>query len=504
MTALSRPPVTARSRPPVRWSVFAVATPLVVAALVAALAKSSGHHDPKVMLAAAALGVLVVALIAVVPPSWSLSAALVLSMFGGSWQQLGLPNSVAPDRLVLGFTLLAIAVRAPGSRDRPMIRFRPLYAVMYVAGAYAIASAMAAGTITQHFAIFGLLDRMQIIDWLVLIIAPCAFSTAADRRVLLGTMVGMGIYLGLTGIFEIIGPQSLVFPRYIQDPLVGVQFGRARGPFVEATINGIALYACLLASLIAWRQWRSPLARRLAMLSIAVCAVSLLLTLSRSVWIGVGVSLLVMLILVRQLRPQLVRVIVVLGLIVGLSFVLVPGIQEHASSRANDSQTVRDREALDTAALNMIVHRPLFGVGWGRFIPVSQNYYETSDSYALWNLNPLPVHDVYLGIATELGLVGLALWLGVLLFGVGGAVLGRNEPELLPWRLALGALLVMWLTAGVSSVLGGTFPSLIIFFLAAVVVGGRRESPLPRAVKPSPRLVDPSPREIEPQPIATA
>ena len=34
-----------------------------------------------------------------VPPSWSLSAALVLSMFGSNWAYLGLPKSIPADRI---------------------------------------------------------------------------------------------------------------------------------------------------------------------------------------------------------------------------------------------------------------------------------------------------------------------------------------------------------------------------------------------------------------------
>ena len=186
---------------------------------------------------------------------------------------------------MLGVTLIAIAVRAPGARNRPRVRFRPIYAVMYVAGAYAIGSAIAVGTIHQHTVIFDLLDRMQIFEWLLYILAATAFTTAADRRVLLWTLVGMGLYLGFTGIFEIIGPHRLVFPRYILNPKVGVHFGRARGPFVQAAVNGLALYVCILASLIVRREASGRVARALTLLAVAVCGLSLLLTFQRTIWL---------------------------------------------------------------------------------------------------------------------------------------------------------------------------------------------------------------------------
>ena len=198
-----------------RWWPVAVGVPLIVAGYFATRVTGAGSHDPRVLLLAALVGAVAVYVVGTVPPSWSLSAAVVLSMFGSNWAYLGLPKSLPADRIVLILTLGAIAARAPSCRDRPPIRFRPLYGVMYVAGAYAIGSAIAVGTITKHGAIFDLFDRMQIFQWLVFIIAPAAFVTRADRRVLLATLVGMGVYLGLTGIFEILGPHSLVFPRYI-------------------------------------------------------------------------------------------------------------------------------------------------------------------------------------------------------------------------------------------------------------------------------------------------
>ncbi len=407
------------------------------------------------------------------PAAWSLSGALALSMFGSNWQALGFPRSVAPDRLVLGFTLVAIAARAPCARDRRPIRFRPLYAVMYAAGAYAIGSAIAYGTITNHGALFDLLDRMQILQWIVFIVAPSVLTTAADRRVLLVTFVAMGIYLGFTSIFEILGPHSLVFPRYIDNPRVGIHFGRARGPFVQAAVNGLALYACILGSLIAAGQWRRPLAKSAAIVSVVVCVPALLLTFQRTIWIGVGIAVTLTMLAAPRLRRYLIPAVVAVGAMVALAFATIPTVRDRARTREGDIETVRDREALNDASLKMVEARPLWGFGWGRFGTVVPYYFQTSDSYNTRTAADSPVHDVYFSIATELGLVGLALWLLILLAGVGGAVLERGPPGLLPWRLGLGSLFVLWLAAGTASPLAASFQSLVLWLWAAVVIGGR-------------------------------
>jgi len=465
-------------RPPVRWWPFALVTPLAVAALVAAkLHAAGGTHSSFTRLAEVFVALVVICAVWVIPASWSLCAGLALSMFGGNWQNLGLPSSVAPDRFVLGLALLAIAVRAPAAANRPRMRFRPLYAVMYVAGAYAIASAIGYGTITQHAEIFDLLDRMGILDWFVFIFAPVVFVTAADRKVFLGTLVGMGIYLGFTGIFEILGPHSLVFPRYINNPKLGIHWGRARGPFLEAEVMGTALFGCILGSMIALRTFASRRARGLALLAIGVCTVSLILTFDRTTWLAVGIAAPLTLAMVPELRRYLLPIVAVTAAVVGISYFAIPTVREHIQLRANDSQTLRDRQAVDGAAEAMIMARPLFGFGWGRFIPVAQTYYQTSTAYSLWLEKPIPVHDVYLSIATDLGLVGLALWLVIVLGGVGGAVFSRRAPpEMRPWRIALGALFLEWLIAALTSPISGSFQVVIIWLWAGIIVGTERQA----------------------------
>lgn len=465
------------TRPSLRWLPVAVGAPVLIAAYEVAKRTSTGPTDPERLVVLVLAGLLIAYVVWVVPPSWSISAGLALTMFGSNWQQLGLPPSVAPDRIILTLALVAIAVRARGARERPPVRLRPLHGLMYVAGAYAIGSAIAVGTLTTKSGFFDLLDRMQIFHWIVFILAPTAFTTAKDRRVLLGTLVGMGIYLGFTGIFEIIGPHALVFPRYINNPKIGIHFGRARGPFVQAAVNGLALYACLLAWLIALRGWRRRGPRLAALLAIAVCSVSLLLTFQRTIWIGVVVAALLTLIVVPELRRYVIPVVVGAALMVAIAFIAIPTVREYALVRAADVGTVQSRDALDDAAIAMVEAKPLFGFGWGRFLVDAPFYFKTSDSYEVSEGANNPLHDVYASIVTELGLVGFTMWIAILFGGIGGTVLSRRAPpELRPWQIALGSLFILWLVAGISSPLAASFQSLIIWLWAAVIVGAEMPS----------------------------
>src|SRR5690349_11467725 len=104
-------------RPSVRWWPFAIAVPLTIAVFLV-VKHSSTRGGVPLRLVELVIAAIAICVIWVVPASWSICAGLFLSMFDGNWQNfLGLPHSVAPDRIVLVLALLAICVRAPGASN---------------------------------------------------------------------------------------------------------------------------------------------------------------------------------------------------------------------------------------------------------------------------------------------------------------------------------------------------------------------------------------------------
>ena len=98
-----------------------------------------------------------------------------------------------------------------------------------------------------------------------------------------------------------------------------------------------------------------------------LCFIGTLLTLERSVWIGVAVGTVVTLVAFARLRRFSLPVIVGGGAAVLLALVLIPGLSAKVQARASDQGPVWDRENLTVAALNMVSARPLLGFGWSRF-----------------------------------------------------------------------------------------------------------------------------------------
>ena len=326
------------------------------------------------------------------------------------------------------------------------------------------------GTLGERDAFFKIVDAFGIMPFLVFLIAPLAFRTPHQRRVLLAAFVALGAYLSLTVVFETAKLDALVFPKYILDPNYGIHVHRGRGPFVDAVANGLALYTCAVACAIAIGSWQSVRARALRLVVGVLCVVGSFLSLERSVWIGVVLGTIVAMLATRGLRRHLVVVVIAGAVAIAVSLLLIPGLSQSVQQRANDSATVWDRKNLARAGINMVEARPLFGFGWSRFSSYSADYFQQAFDYPL-TATQAGVHNTPLTYAVDLGLVGVTLWaLGVSL-GVGTALVTRGPPDLLRWRIGLLAIAVAYLVV-MNSVPPTAWLNRSLWLFAGVVYAG--------------------------------
>jgi putative inorganic carbon (hco3(-)) transporter len=406
------------------------------------------------------------------PPAYALSFALLLSPFSSNWQAIGLPSGFAPQKL---FELVAIAtvlLRAPSVPAGRSVRIRAAHWILGLACLDVIVSAAFSGTLLNETALFNFLDSFGIIPFLVFLVAPVAFRTQAERRILLATMVLLGVYLGLTTLFETLHLNSLVFPKYILNPKYGdaSELGRARGPFAAAVQNGFGLYGCACGSVLATLLWRDGRARACAGAVALLCFLGAFLTLQRSVWIAMTVATVITLLSVPKLRFLVLPGIVAGAAGVLLALALIPGLSGNVSARANQAEPVWERENLAVAAANMVRTEPLVGFGWGKFTSDSGPYFRQNAGYPLVGTT-LPVHDVYLSYGAELGVIGLTLWALGTACGLGGAIF-QGSRNMRPWRSALLAMAVFYLIVIVFVPPPSGFPPLILWLFAGVVWGG--------------------------------
>jgi putative inorganic carbon (HCO3(-)) transporter len=415
------------------------------------------------------------------PPAVMLSAALVLSIFSGSWGNLGFPGfPFLPDRLLIVALLAAVILRSPGAAGLPRVRFRAVHLLLLLLCFYALVSAAGAGSIGTRGGAFDLLDRLGIIPFAMLVLAPVVFHGHRERQVLLVTLVGLGAYLGITAIFESLGPHALVFPHYIVASDASLPGARAGGPFRSSVTEGFAIFACAVAAAIAFSEWAGQRRRYFAGAAMAVSSLGCFVTLERGVWIAIALGTFAAGVASSRTRRLLVPGALACAVVVGGALLLFPALATKTSARVGDERSVWDRQNQTAAGLRMVAAKPLFGFGWNRYVDSSTPYFRQAPGYPMTGYPtsevPLPLHDSYLSYAVELGLVGLVLWLAALAWGLGGAILARGTPPLRPWKLGLLAITVCFLVLSFVDPLQQNFTELLLWTWAGVALGVPRST----------------------------
>lgn len=318
-----------------------------------------------------------------------------------------------------------------------------------------------------------------------------------DRRqntMILACLALFGTYLAVTVIAERFEAYWLVYPSYILISMTdkATEFvGRGRGPLLNPMVTGIQLAACSGAVLMFWptcgRWGRCGVA-----LVAAVFAVAFYSTMTRSVWMGAGLALAV---IVGLSMPWKWRV-PVLGAAVLLAGVLAAANWEQLVAFKRD-KNLTARETADSVAVRpvmarvawlMVLDRPLWGCGFGQYLPEHENYLaDRSSELVLEKSRPHLPHNLLFGIVTETGLVGLGLFLALLtLWGYDAWLLWRSVETPL-WVRQQGlfflALLSAYLVNGMFHHIALVPMSNILLFFAAGMNAAARNAK-PREVLP--------------------
>lgn len=229
-------------------------------------------------------------------------------------------------------------------------------------------------------------------------------------------LAAFGVYLAVTGLLEAAGQWSLVFPRYIADPEIGLHFGRARGPMVHSVTYGHYLSACLVA-LWLWRDRCKTSARLLVGILLPIFPAAIFFTKTRTVWLGAGTA--IFLILAFTLRGK-ARVLT-LGAMVTVSLVVgaakmdsILGFKREGTV-ADTRQSATMRESFTYVSWRMFQDRPILGFGFGQFPSAKLEYLgDRSVDLNLQAIRGYVHHNTFLSVLTETGIIGLALMFAIL------------------------------------------------------------------------------------------
>ncbi|ELC8463463.1 O-antigen ligase family protein [Clostridium perfringens] len=153
--------------------------------------------------------------------------------------------------------------------------------------------------------------------------------------------------------------------------------------------------------------------------SITICLViqvlALIITLSRSAYIGLVIAILVNLTLDKKFK-------VLKGI---LFFLLMIAIILGAINIFNTDYSAMSRIALWETAVNMSINNPIFGVGLANFPIYFLKYLKGN----ILMMNPHP-HNLFLRISAETGIVGLFLFINIYLEPIKNFLFYKNKKNI--------------------------------------------------------------------------
>lgn len=393
------------------------------------------------------------------PYVWVFLLGLVGNLLSGHSHRLFLP--ISPDRVLLPLAVFLLW----RSADRVRVRWAVVHTLMAVFVGWTFVSMVWFGNQADTSMLFALLDR-TVMPFVMFVLGPVIFRDQSARDLLLKVLVITGVYLGVTGLLESIAPQ-LVFPRYIVDPNVGLHVDRVRGPFASSEAMAMALAICAgAAALLLSRdlpRW-SPVAAGTLVLNL-YCIV---LTTTRSVWVGLAAGVMVALLMSAQLRRWIPLMIgaAVAGFLVVLSF--MPSLVTELTERSTSALPIYDRLSSNAAALRLLGDYPLTGIGWRRFYPHGADWARQSDTLPMNNPD-IEVHNVILSRAAELGIPAALVFIAILLLGPIRASLTKvANTEVVNWKVFSAFTFAAWLVAGMFGPMATPFPNYAAWLVAGV------------------------------------
>ncbi|WP_218933356.1 O-antigen ligase family protein [Rubripirellula lacrimiformis] len=388
------------------------------------------------------------------------------------------PIQISLDRVLWGamFALAAIGWRMGNVRLPKLNRLD--WMVVGVVGWFFIRAAMG-GAVPD--------GSSPVARWLFYIAMPAGMYLIArlvtvqqqDIQIMMIGMVGLGLYLAVTAVFEVYGVHGLVFPRYIVDGEVWEFFGRGRGPLMNPSGNGILISIALVAAALGF-VYAGRRGKLVYAVIVTVLMVGLYATLTRSAWMGgiAAIGLVAMLYSPRWVRVLGLAMVVLFGgaFVMGLKDQLVQMKRDKNLTAADAQKSMALRPLLAIVAWEMFKDRPIAGHGFGHYFAHNDPYHsQRGYDLPLEIARPYNQHNVVLSVLVDTGLVGASLFVGwlVSLMGVGWRLVreANRKPEVRCTGVMLLGTMIAYLINGMfQDVLIIPMVHMFLFYIAGVAV----------------------------------
>jgi O-antigen ligase len=260
------------------------------------------------------------------------------------------------------------------------------------------------------------------IPFLAFLYAKYLLDTEDDILAVFRVFFWFGCYLSLLSYLEHYGLKSLVYPSYITDQGISLlHLDRSRGPFLNAAFNGLALNFAFICGMFVLPTVRGT--KRTAYIVLLVLFVpAIYFTRTRSVYLHFIMTLLALLFLYqgRISRWKLIPTVFVgVAMLVGLNMQQLASSDRSAGGMGETSE-IEIRLALVEKSREMIAENPFGGIGLAQFRATTLFTPEDVDYQ----------HNQLIGMATELGLPGVCVYLAILAVFFGRLYrLAGNIPE---------------------------------------------------------------------------
>jgi O-antigen ligase len=208
--------------------------------------------------------------------------------------------------------------------------------------------------------------------------------------------------------------------------------------------------AAVLGFALGAGEIRSAARRRCWFVAATLAVLGLVATASRGGLVALGATAVVAVVVAGRWRRQALLAAASGAILVGVWFVLLAP----ASSKNHLSTLQTPRTTIWTVAGRAIAANPIVGLGNNNFTNASKNYLIQPGATTRADqiiTTPEPAHNTYLEIWADLGIVGILLFAGVVLFALRAALLaaaalgaaGRHSEELLAKALLVATVAML-------------------------------------------------------------
>jgi O-antigen ligase len=313
-----------------------------------------------------------------------------------AWRWLRRPHTVLPvgrlELLMAWFIVLAAAsaVVSGGSRQTNM-------ALVNVQGGLKL-------DLVFLFLSYG-------VPFLAFFLAKNLLEREHHIRWLLGTFIVVGVFVGMTGIVQ----YYFGITYFIPTRMDVIHEGRATGTMTSAPEFGVVVGTPLLTAIICFLRTRSGFERLLLAAAIPIMVVAVVASKTRVIWVGVAFGLVVAALYEPRLRKHVAAVAIASALALAAAWPFLAN-SEFIRLRVLDMEPIYFRIGTTATALNMIVHSPLVGHGFGRFTFDNKKWpYIAGGARGSYYAYTAGVpHNEYLHVLVLMGLLGFVPFVSIL------------------------------------------------------------------------------------------